>query len=151
MDKKNKTVCFTGHRDCKISYEDVYNVVLGLCEEGFLYFGVGGAVGFDMLVSKCIIDLKKIYKNIKLIVVIPFFGQEKYFSMDQKKEYYKILNGADKVVCLNEKYKKGAYLMRDRHLINNSSLCVGYLRKYKGGTCYTIKYALKMGVEVKII
>ena len=30
---------------------------------------------------------------------------------------------------------------RNRHLVNNSSLCICYLTEEKGGTYYTVKYA----------
>lgn len=49
---RGKTACFTGHR--KIPPESIpelsqrlKNTLLRLIEEGYMYFGAGGALGFD--------------------------------------------------------------------------------------------------------
>ena len=60
---KEKTVCFTGHRklrmDYNILFSKVYVIVENLILKGFLYFGAGGARGFDALASEVVLDLKK--------------------------------------------------------------------------------------------
>ena len=38
---------------------------------GYLYFGAGGALGFDTLAAQTVLDLKKDYPQIKLILVLP--------------------------------------------------------------------------------
>ena len=77
---KQKTCCFTGHReildkDYKILKENLKYVIIQLIKKGIIYFGVGGARGFDMLVEKIILDLKKQYPQIKLILVLPCKSQ----------------------------------------------------------------------------
>ena len=151
MDKKKKTCCFTGSRDCNLSFNYMYNVVLDLCSKGFLYFGVGGAVGFDTLAAKCVLTAKSVNPEIKLIVVAPFLGQEKYFSSKQKKEYYEIVKKADKVVYVEEKYSKSAYLHRNRHMVFCSSLCVAFCPRCSGGAFYTVQYAKAVGVSVRFV
>ena len=37
---------------------------------------------------------------------------------------------------------------RDRHLVDNSSVCVCYLNKENGGTAYTVDYDSKNGLEI---
>ena len=37
---------------------------------------------------------------------------------------------------------------RNRHLVDNSSVCVCYLNKENGGTAYTVRYAGKKGLEI---
>ena len=37
---------------------------------------------------------------------------------------------------------------RNRHLIDNSSLCICYLTKNSGGTAFTVNYALKKGLII---
>lgn len=37
---------------------------------------------------------------------------------------------------------------RNRYLVDNSSICIAYLTKNKGGTAYTVDYAKKLGVTV---
>lgn len=37
---------------------------------------------------------------------------------------------------------------RNRHLVDNSGVCVCYLTRNSGGTAYTVNYAKKQGVNV---
>ena len=37
---------------------------------------------------------------------------------------------------------------RNRHLANNSSVCVCYLTEESGGTFYTVNYAKQKGLEI---
>ena len=37
---------------------------------------------------------------------------------------------------------------RNRHLVDNSSVCVSYMTKNTGGTAYTVGYAIKNHVQV---
>ena len=49
---KEKTCCFTGHRDIPSgAYQRIFKkteeMVESLIQKGYLYFGAGGALGFD--------------------------------------------------------------------------------------------------------
>lgn len=53
-DFKNRTCCITGHRNIPFGDEQkiltkVDQIVDSLLDKGVEFFGVGGAVGFDML------------------------------------------------------------------------------------------------------
>ena len=37
---------------------------------------------------------------------------------------------------------------RNRHLVDNSSICICYLTENSGGTFYTVNYAKKQGLTV---
>ena len=37
---------------------------------------------------------------------------------------------------------------RNRHLVDNSSLCISYLTSDSGGTAYTVDYAKANGLKV---
>ena len=43
---------------------------------------------------------------------------------------------------------QGCMHKRNRHLVDNSSVCVCYLNKENGGTAYTVDYAGKKGLEI---
>lgn len=73
---KNKTCCFTGHR--QIPVEDLpalsaklREAVISYIEKGYTFFGAGGALGFDTLAAQEILSLKKQFPHIKLILVLP--------------------------------------------------------------------------------
>lgn len=63
-------------------------------------------------------------------------------------EYKRILACSDKVVYTSERYYNGCMHKRNRHLVDNSSLCICYLTKQNGGTVYTVKYAKEKGFAV---
>ena len=66
MASKDKTACFTGHR--KIPPEDFEEIsrrlektLIPLIEKGYMYFGAGGALGFDTLAAQTVLKLKTVY------------------------------------------------------------------------------------------
>lgn len=150
---RGKTACFTGHR--KIPPESIpelsqrlKNTLLRLIEEGYMYFGAGGALGFDTLATQCVLSLKKQYPHIKLILVLPCITQTKGWSKNDIAIYEEIKSQADKVVYTSQEYTRGCMHKRNRHLVDNSSACISYLTENKGGTFYTVNYAKSKGVEV---
>ena len=152
-EQMQKTCCFTGHR--RIPADEYETVKLRLREtvirairNGYRYFGTGGSWGFDMLAAQTVLELKEIYPNIYLILVLPCKTQTKYWSDDNKKEYDRIMHSADKVVWTSEEYTRDCMFKRNRHLVDNSSLCICYLTKNTGGTAYTVRYARDKGKTV---
>lgn len=150
---KTKTACFTGHRDIppekvKPTMSRLKVAIVDLINQGYLYFGAGGALGFDTLAEKAVLELKQTYPQIKLILVLPCFSQAKNWSDTDKAVYEDIKAKADKVVYTSQEYTKGCMHKRNRHLVDNSSVCICYLTKNSGGTAYTVDYARKHGLSV---
>lgn len=146
-----KVCCFTGSRACELTGDYVYKVVLDLIHKGYKYFGTGGAVGFDTLVAQGVLKAKHSHPNIRLILVLPFKNQDRFFSAKQKKQYAEILHTADKVVYIAENFSNSAYLKRNRHLVNNSALCVAHCPRATGGAYYTVSYARAVGTPVVFV
>lgn len=115
--------------------------MIGCIEKGYQYFGAGGALGFDTLAANTVLELKNIYPHIKLILVLPCKEQTKGWKQYDIDEYERIRSKADKVVYTAEHYYNGCMQKRNRHLVDNSSLCICYLTKETGGTAYTVRYA----------
>ena len=150
---KNRTVCFTGHR--KIPPEQVDTLALRLkatliqlINDGYLYFGAGGALGYDTLAAQTVLELKKQYPDVKLILVLPCLSQTRGWSARDIEIYEEIKNKADKVVYTSQEYTRGCMHKRNRHLVDNSSVCVCYLTESTGGTAYTVDYAHKNNLTV---
>ena len=83
---KEKTCCFTGHRYIpgKIRRKlkkKIREAVILLIEKGVIYFGAGGALGFDTLAAEVVLSLKRKYKNIKLIMVYPCKDQTRFWKI----------------------------------------------------------------------
>ena len=128
MIMKEKTACFTGHRDIPQSELKQISKALkkAICEayeNGYRIFASGGAVGFDLLAAETVLSLKRKYRDIKLILVIPCPEQTKYWSEKEIKRYEKIKLKADKTVCVSDHYFNGCMQKRNRFLADISSLC----------------------------
>ena len=150
---KNQTVCFTGHR--KIPPEQVdaltrqlKSTLIQLISDGYRYFGAGGALGYDTLAAQTVLELKTQYPDVKLILVLPCLSQTRGWSARDIEIYEDIKNKADKVVYTSQEYTKGCMHKRNRHLVDNSSVCVCYLTESTGGTAYTVDYARKNKLTV---
>lgn len=150
---KEKTCCFTGHRDIPliqlpIIKNKLKNTIIEYIEKGYCYFGAGGALGFDTLAAQTVLKLKETYPQIKLILVLPCLTQTRGWKEADVKEYERIKNLADKVVYTSQEYTRGCMFKRNRHLVDFSSLCIAYLTKDEGGTAYTVKYAKQNGLNI---
>ena len=153
VDYKNKTACFTGHRDIPSSQvplikQKLKTILKQLICQGYCYFGVGGALGFDTLAAQIVIELKKQYSQIKLILVLPCKDQASRWNSQDMEEYERIKACADKIVYTSEHYYNGCMQKRNRHLVDYSSLCICYLTKQSGGTQYTVDYAGAKGLTI---
>lgn len=155
LNQNEKTACFTGHREIRKEdfelYSKVYDIAEKLILSGYIYFGAGGARGFDRLASEAVLELKKKYSHIHLILVLPFINQyekEEGWSIEEIDRYNKIKKEASKIVYTQKYYSRGCYYKRNRHLVDHSSVCICYQYKYTGGTAYTIEYAKKKGIKI---
>ena len=153
MDLKQRTACFTGHR--KIPPEQQEKVVrqlrkalIELVDSGYRYFGAGGALGFDTLAAQTVLSLRAEYPQIKLILVLPCLSQTRGWSTGDIEIYEDIKSNADKVVYTSEEYTRGCMHKRNRHLVDNSSVCICYLTEATGGTAYTVDYAQTKNLTV---
>lgn len=154
-EKRQQTVCFTGHRQLEESTEriegKVSKAIVGLIEKGYRYFGAGGARGFDALAANTVLKLKKQYPQIHLILVLPFdeqYRHEKYWKPSEIYQYHYLKEQASKVVILSSDYSAGIYYTRNRHLVDHSSICIAYMNTENSGTSYTVSYARSKGLQI---
>lgn len=150
---KNHTVCFTGHRKIPSEQADALarqlrSTLMRLIEDGYIYFGAGGALGFDTLAAQAVLDLRAEHPQIKLILVLPCLSQTRGWSARDIEIYDDIKSKADKVVYTSQEYTRGCMHKRNRHLVDNSSVCICYLTESTGGTAYTVDYAKTKNITV---
>ncbi|MPN62485.1 hypothetical protein SDC9_210234 [bioreactor metagenome] len=108
----------------------------------------GGAIGFDTLAAKVVIELRKTNPQIKLILVQPCNNQDEFWSLEQKGDYALISLMADKVLYANNEYHDGCMRYRSRRLVNHSVVCLCYCKRIKSGTSYTVNYAKERACEI---
>lgn len=154
MIQKTRIACFSGHRklpqDCTELRVNLEKAIVELIGRGVVFFGNGGALGFDQLAAETVLRLKEKYPHIGLVMVLPCPPEQQSlkWSEDQKQQYFKILEQADKVRVLSPKYTNSCMLVRNRHLVDNSAYLICYLRKHSGGTFYTVNYAKLKGLKI---
>lgn len=151
--KRMQTCCFTGHRQLPPEEQaEIANrlerVIAALYQKGIRYYGAGGALGFDTLAAQTVIRLRESCPDMKLILILPCLTQTRGWRPEDVTEYESIKAHADKVVYTSQQYTPGCMHKRNRHLVDNSSVCICYLTRDSGGTAYTVRYAKKRGLEV---
>lgn len=148
-----KTVCFTGHRNIPVQkrkavVQRLKTELSALINNGYQFFGTGGALGFDTLAALTVLELKKENGHIRLILVHPCENQTMGWKEKDIEIYEKIKQQADKVVYTSKEYRKGCMHKRNRHLVDNSSVCICYLTEDTGGTAYTVNYARSKNLTI---
>lgn len=153
MDLRAKTCCFTGHRS--LSHEEKLKVAVRLREiiveqikAGVVFYGAGGALGFDTLASQTVLDMKKEYPQLRLILVLPCEDQTRGWRSEDIAVYVDIKRRSDKVVYVSREYTQDCMHRRNRHLVDHSGTCICYLTRSSGGTAYTVDYARRKGLHV---
>lgn len=150
---KNQTCCFTGHRKIpperyEVIAERLRCQITALIHQGVLYFGTRGALGFDTMAARSVLELRELYPQIRLILVLPCKKQTRGWSDADVVMYKRIKKACDKYVYISDAYTSDCMYKRNRHLVNFSSYCICYLTKRTGGTAYTVDYAKKRGLTV---
>ena len=153
MDLRAKTCCFSGHRS--MSSEEKLKVAVRLreiiveqIEAGVVFYGAGGARGFDSLAAQTVLDMKKEYPQLRLILVLPCEDQTRGWRSEDIAVYEDIKRRSDKVVYVSREYTPDCMHKRNRHLVDHSGTCICYLTRSSGGTAYTVDYARRKGLHV---
>lgn len=150
---REKSCCFTGHREIP---EDGYYRIMFLLrqtvekkiKEGYTTFCAGGALGFDTMAALAVLNLKRVYPHIQLHLYLPCRNQAEKWTSTDRQMYDRIIKASDRVEYISQEYTPFCMNRRNRALVDNSMLCIGYCTQPKGGTAYTIGYAMDNGVDV---
>ena len=153
---KDRSVCFTGHRDISADRkfeikEKLFEVIMSLTDKGYTDFYAGGAYGFDMMAACEVLRAREFNDNVKLHIILPYKKNVKSYSSYDKYTQNQILEVADDVECMFERYITGCFHIRNRKMVDSSSVCVAFLEKSSGGTYFTVNYARENGLEIIFI
>lgn len=154
----NKTVCFSGHRPEKLpgrgidSREETIFIkkllrtkIERYISEGYTRFLSGTARGIDLWAAQIVLEIKKSNSEIELICVKPVPNQGCNFPDKDRKLYDYVIARADNVICTSEGYSKDCYYVRNKYMVDSSSLLIAFVKNYRSGTGQTINYAKKTG------
>lgn len=153
MIDRKRTACFTGHRNIPTPHRQQLTELLDrmievLYRKGVVFYGAGGAYGFDMEAEKAVLRARDRHPDIRLILVLPCRDQDKYWTAENKAVFAEMLQMANKIVYTEETYCRGCMHKRNRHLVDYSGYCIAYLTENSGGTAYTVEYARQNGLKV---
>ena len=142
-----KKCCAFGHRELYRNIDDeLKEVIVNLIEnEGVTLFMTGGIGQTDGKFSSIVRGLKSTYKQIKLVLVKPYFSGE----LNTNKDYYEIMY--DDVIVPDELagcHYKSAITKRNRWMIDRCDYIIDCTYRDFGGAIDAIKYAKRIGKMV---
>ena len=153
--------CFTGHRPDALpafgngETEEMQTLsylltraIEAAAEDGVTEFYVGGAQGFDTLAAECVLRAKEQHPSLSLHLALPGRNQTSGWSALDKARYQAILDSADEVWYAAEVCTPDSMRKRNRYLVDQTGRCIAYLRRMRGGTLYTVNYALDSDIPV---
>lgn len=144
------TVAFTGHRTYRGEAADaLHDAVRALHARGFRTFLSGMAVGFDLAAAEAVLACRTTLPGIRLVAVVPFEGQQERYCDADKARFGRILAEADRTLVLAPAYRPGCYAVRNDYLTDHASVLVAWYDGSRGGTGYTVRRALRRGLEVQ--
>ena len=124
---------------------------IAITEYGITNFISGMARGVDLDFAETVLKLRNKYP-ITLECAIPCPNQTLNWNDTDKLRYESILNSADSVSLISDKYTSECMLKRNRYMVDKSELVIAVFNgTQKGGTWYTINYARKTDTAIKII
>jgi len=119
-----------------------------LVAQGVTIFVDGGAVGFDQLAATAVLRLRETNHDVKLFIIQPCRDQDAHWNRQDRLTYHRLLNAADKTVCLSERYDPECFERRNKMMVELSGTCVAYLKRGRTGTSQTIRMAREQGLTV---
>lgn len=159
-----KKICFTGYRPFKLPFEiseenkaylsfyaRAKNLIISQIEAGNRYFISGMAKGADLILTKIILELKRVYEGLFLECAIPFEGQSRGWEKEQKKFYDTARDNSDKVTIIGKSRSIYNFMARNRYMVDNSDIVIAVYDGKSGGTKFTYDYAVKKGKQVIIL
>lgn len=160
------TACsFTGHRPHKFPWKDhetdprctalkstLAEQIAALTAAGVTDYYSGGADGTDCYAAEVVLSLRKKNPALKLHCVLPCKEQAEKWDATAQKRYYSILQRADSVTYVSQKYYDGCMIDRNHRLVESAGLLLAVFSGVRrSGTGATVNYARKLGREIIVI
>lgn len=161
----SKSCCCTGHRPKGFPFQygidtkkhNAYlqalkeKTELAITEYGITRFISGMAIGVDLDFAETVLKLKNKYP-ITFECAIPCPNQTLKWKDTDKIRYEYILNNADIINIISKQYTSECMLKRNRYMVDKSELVIAVFNGIeKGGTWYTINYAIKTNTVIELI
>ena len=152
--------CFSGHRSVHYDMDfshmgSVMQAVLkkalhSAIDDGYRVFYGGLAQGFDIIAAEMVVKEKRARGDgaLRLVSVAPFRGQEMKWGRRWRARHDQVLKASDEIIVLNDSFVRGCYHERNRFLVDNAQLLIGFYSGRSGGTMHTFEYAREKGIGI---
>ncbi len=151
---RDRTCCFTGHRTNKLirPYEEciasLCRAIMDAYEAGYRTYISGMARGTDLWAFHCVLMLRSLYPEVRVVAAIPFEGFEKNWDALDQEMYHILLDQADLAHTVTAVRSRRAFQMRNAWMCDMSSRLIALWDGEKGGTANTIAYAKRKKLEI---
>lgn len=148
-----KICSFTGHRTIEKKHRNKIDNLLSRAvayayENGVRTFLAGGAVGFDTLAAKAVINFRISHPDVRLVLLVPCKNQSEKWNDYEKSIYEYTLSVADEIEYLAEEYYDGCMKERNAALAERCDILVAYVGRRIGGSAQTYRMAEKLGKTI---
>ena len=148
--------CLTGHRQLPNSEKEreklknnLRKAIAYLVKREVTIFYTGGAQGFDTLAAMTVLEMKALFPEIRLHLVLPCPNQTQEWKPEEIALYEQIREHADEVSIISPDYTDDCMKKRNYYMVDHSCACVYYLTKtVRSGTMQTVNYARKKGCRM---
>lgn len=149
----NGACSFTGHRTIPPSHIGklknlIRRAINYAYERGCRRFYSGGAVGFDTIAARLVLEYRISHPDVKLIMYLPCTNQDKSWNASQRDAYEYVLKCADEVHYISDLYKPGCMKKRNEMLADTCDIMIGYVGREDSGSAQTLRMAKKKGKEI---
>ncbi len=162
--EREKICCFTGHRPNKLPWRDdetdprclslkrsIGQAVKKAYDQGYRHFICGMAQGCDFYFCEAVQALRDERPGVTVEAAIPCPEQAERWPEADRARYRKLVGLCDFETVVQHYYDRSCMLRRNRYMVDRSALLIAAFDGGRGGTMYTITYALRHEVQVEII
>lgn len=148
-----KSCCITGHRVLpKEKTDEITEIlrseILQAIHDGYTHFISGFAFGVDLIFAGIVAELKEKNPAITLEAALTYRNRVKF----RDKLFSTLIAQCNIVGVHSEQYHYECFFIRNRYMVEKSNRLIAvYDGREKGGTWYTMRYAFRLNLEIKII
>ena len=161
MPARQESCCFTGHRPAKLPWqyreEDprclllkqrIADALETAYAEGYRHFLCGMAMGCDLYFCESVLELRSRHPEVTVEAALPCPSQADAWPVDQQERYRRLVAACDYETMVSAQYSASCMQRRDRYMVDHSQLLIAAFDGTRGGTQYTIQYAMSRGLAI---